>query len=182
MGLASDFEVLWEQQKKQMDSMILLQEKKADGISCRELQHAYSVLARKWSDSFSVEYEFIKNIRREDLELADALQEKLAGFVFTEVPEPKMPSVFPYVGIECGICLFGAFLGYLLASRSFLGRIFSVNLVMPLAAVLLGIMTMGAVKELYQNKKQETWHTAGDAYRAQVEALGKALGSLLEGY
>lgn len=182
MGLASDFDVLWEQQKKQIDSAILLQEKKADGISCNELQKSYHALTGKWSDSLSAEYEFIKRLQREDLVRADTFQKKLADFAFTEMESPELPSVVPYVGGECVVCLAGAFLGYLLASRSFLGRILDVRLIMLLAAVLLGMMTVGIVRELYQNKKQEIWHRTGDAYRAQVDALGKALVSLLQGH
>lgn len=181
MGLAGDFGLLWEQQKKQMESAILQQEKKPEGISCMELQKAYHAVARKWSDSPTAEYEFVKRVRREDLKLADAFQKKLTGFAFREASRPRMPSVIPYIGAECAVCLAGAFFGLILASRSFIGRYLSAGIVMPLAAVFLGLMTAGIINDLYQNKRQEIWHRTGDEYRVQIERLGKELADILRG-
>lgn len=181
MGLAGDFELLWEQQKKQIESAILQQEKKTEGISCMELQKAYLVIARKWLDSLTAEYKFVKRVRREDLKLADAFQKKLTGFAFKEAARPQMPSVVPYIGVECAVCLVGAFFGFVLASRSFIGRYLSAGIVMPLAAVFLGFMTAGIINDLYQNKRQEIWHKTGDEYRMQIEMLGKELAGILRG-
>lgn len=175
MGFAEDFAVLWDQEKKQLNSAVLVQEKSEDGISLEKLQQAYRTVAGKWSDSFSAEYGFMKRMQRMDAELADRFQEKLNGFSFVKEPKPEEPSWIPYVGVEVVVCLLGAGIGYLLANRSIIGKFLNAKIAAVLAAIVLGAFAAGIIKEMWQNKKQEAWHDVGNGYRAQIERLGKEL-------
>ncbi|MDO5338092.1 MAG: hypothetical protein Q4E89_11685 [Eubacteriales bacterium] len=175
MGFAEDFEVLWEQEKKQLNSAVLVQEESEDGVSPEKLQQAYRTTARKWSDSLSAEYSLMKRMRRMEPELAERFQEKLDGFSFAREPAPQEPSLIPYLGVEALICLLGAGIGYLLASRSIIGRFLNAKIAAVLAAVILGVFAAGIIKEMWKNKKQEAWHKTGDGYRAQIEKLGREL-------
>lgn len=178
MGLTTDFEVLWDQEKKQIYSAILLQEKKKEGISVTELQQAYRIIIGKWSNALSAEYGFMKHMRQIDPSLADDFQARIKGFSFSEIPKPAMPSLLPYIVMELVVCLAGAGSGYLLASKSIIGRYINGKIVILIGAVTLGTLTAGIVRDIWQNKKQEAWHKIGDGYRAQIEALEKELRKL----
>ena len=178
MELMRDFEVLWEQEKKQIHSAILLQEKKKDGISSEDLQQAYEAITRKWTDSFSAESGFMKRMRQMNPDFADEFQKKMMNFSFAAIPKPVMPSPFPYIIAEAVVGMAGVGTGYLLASKSIIGRFINVKIVVLLAAIAVVAMTAGIARDMWQNKKQKAWHEIGDGYRNQVEVLGRELKNL----